>query len=173
MRKKHVVEDRSEATDTLEEIEESTLEDSFCKTRNRYSRSSSPLRPPRPRQTIINNALSPSRSPRLSSPAISPTNVHFSPGEDSLRQEGLSPPVHTNGTHNSSESTSSKSPTSTHSTSPPAQDPKPSPDTLLILVDALLKIILQSGNTEVKACLTDLLVTHPFLAERFKRAKES
>jgi hypothetical protein len=39
-------------------------------------------------------------------------------------------------------------------------------------VDALLKVILNAGNTEMKAQLADVMISNPSLAERLKAAKE-
>lgn len=113
------------------------------------ARSKSPALPPRPRQTIINRALSPSKntdSHRLSRAESEasveihiPDSASVSPGS---RTSSRSSPVHQ------------------------LQEAKGDEG---ILVDALLKIIAQSSSVETKAQLADMLIANPSLAERIKK----
>lgn len=116
-----------------------------------HTRSKSPALPPRPRQTIINRALSPSKSS---------DNTRHSRAESEASVE-IHIPDSVSGSPGSR--TSSRS-------SPVHQEAKS--DGEGILVDALLKIILQSQNVEMKAQLADVLIANPSLAERIKRANE-
>ena len=61
--------------------------------------------------------------------------------------------------------------TGKRSVSPIIQQQKSSSDDAA-LVSALLKVILKSGSTEMKAHLTDIMIDNPTLAERLKEAKE-
>ena len=139
--------------------------DSFYKGRNRYARSKSPARPPRPRQTLIKHALTPNLSP-----AISPYPNSQGTTEDDGKQEEYSPTQKNGSESDTPSSTASNSPTR-RSTSPKVQDRKSSSDDGA-LVSALLKVILKSGSTEMKAHLTDIMIDNPALAERLKEAKD-
>ena len=114
------------------------------------ARSKSPALPPRPRQTVINRALSPSKntdSSRLShaeSEASVEIHMSDSPGGSPGSRSPRSPPI-----HQSAKSTDES-----------------------VLVDALLKIIVQSKSVEMKAQLADVLIAYPFLADRVKRVNE-
>lgn len=115
------------------------------------ARSKSPALPPRPRQTIINRALSPSRTSdsKRHSRAESEASVELqipdsASGSPGSRTSSRSSPVH--------------------------QEAKGKDDG--VLVDALLKIILQSQNVEMKAQLADVLIENPSLAERIKKSNE-
>ena len=63
------------------------------------------------------------------------------------------------------------SPTGERSISPIIQQQKSSSDDGA-LVSALLKVILKSGSTEMKADLMDIMIDNPTLAKRLKEAKE-
>lgn len=111
------------------------------------ARSRSPALPPRPRQTIINRALSPTKntdSPRLSR-AESEASVEIRMSDSPSGSPGSrSSPMH-------------------HSVKIPDDS---------VLVDALLKIVLQSKSVEMKAQLADVLIAYPSLADRVKRVNE-
>ena len=62
-------------------------------------------------------------------------------------------------------------PTGERSISPIIQQQKSSSDDGA-LVSALLKVILKSGSTEMKAHLMDIMIDNPTLAERLKEVKE-
>jgi uncharacterized protein YgiM (DUF1202 family) len=144
--------------------------DSFYKTPTRYARSRSPARPPRPRQTLINRALTPNASPNPSpGPLLSPPR--FPSGVNGDDQD-VSPVRNAGSESDSLSSTGSNSPSNHRSTSPPAPSKTPSTNGEAALVDALLKVILNAGNTEMKAQLADVMISNPSLAERLKAAKE-
>ena len=124
-------------------------EDSFYKDHDSYARGKSPPRPPRPPQILIEHALTPNLTP-LISPSIAPSP--YSQGMNVFDMDR-------------------NSPVGNRSISPIIQQQKSSSNDGA-LVSALLKVILKSGSTEMKAHLMDIMIENPALAERLKEAKE-
>ena len=123
--------------------------DGFYKDHSSYARSKSLTRPPRPPQILITHALTPNLTPSTS-PSISPSP--YSPGMNAFDMDR-------------------NSPVGKRSISPIIQQQKSSTDDAA-LVSALLKVILKSGSTEMKAHLMDIMIDNPALSERLKEAKE-
>lgn len=118
-------------------------------TRPRHAKSKSPALPPRPQQTIVKRALSSSKSLNTDDPRLSRAE-----SEASVEVSD----------------SASVSPVSKRSSrsSPFHQETKSNGDG--VLVDALLKIILQSQSVELKAQLADALIANPTLVDRIRSA---
>ena len=123
--------------------------DSFYWDHDSYARSKSPARPPRPPQTLIEHALTPTLTPSMSL-SVSPSP--YSQGMNAFNIDR-------------------NFPTGEKSISPIIQQQKSCCNDGG-LVSALLKVILKSGSTEMKAHLLDIIIDNPTLAERLKEVKE-
>ena len=129
----------------------SSGEESDTRPAARHAKSRSPPLPPRPQETVVKYALSSSKSSNSDDPRLSRAESECSVAVSD---------------------SASESPVSKRSSrlSPFHQDTKS--DDEGVLVDALLKVILQSKSVEMKAQLADALIANPSLIDRIRKASE-
>ena len=174
----------------LEQRSTSSSEESDSQGRQRRSRairsrSKSPALPLRPRETVVRHALSPVPAPRKlslepSAPTDEDDNTNNSSGNRSRMssiESTATPPKDSRSDSlasveiklNELQTEASPRPSSVvHSLQTNGSKQKDNE----VLLDALLKLVLQTNNIEMKAKLADLLISNPSLAEKMKEIGE-